>query len=108
MLSKNLRLPDEEFHARAYRTLRTPHFLLKSKKNTIGNARIGVVVSMAVSKNAAKRNFWKRQTKAVLLKSAGKEPRDLLVVISPKANELTKKQFRKKLSEAVAESRNNF
>lgn len=105
MLSKNLRLPTEEFRAGSYCTIRTPYFLLKIKKNTMGNVRIGVVVSVAVSKSAAKRNFWKRQVKTILLATAKKEARDILVIISPKVSDLTKKQFREKLTSALRAAR---
>jgi len=64
-------------------------------------SRIGVVVSMAVHKSAAKRNFWKRQAKAILRQNEDARGLDLLLIFSPKVNELTKKQFREKLGAAV-------
>ncbi len=101
MIKKKLRLPGSEFRAGAYRTARTPYFLLKVKENALGKNRVGIVVGKSVHATAVKRNLWKRQAKAGLLKakSMGK---DFLVVFSPRANELTKKQFQETLKKSVA------
>jgi len=101
MLPGPLRLPSREFRSGKYRAIPTPYFLLKSKGNQREQNRIGVVAGPAVHKNATKRNFWKRQAKMTLLtlRSTGN---DFLVIISPKANTLTKAQFREKLLAAAA------
>jgi ribonuclease P protein component len=82
--------------------VRTPYFLLKVKNNFERAVRIGIVVGIAVHKSAVKRNFWKRQAKTAL--AAGGVGRDFLLLISPKVNELTKKQFRERLSEAMKDA----
>jgi len=99
MIPKKARLPRREFHGGAYKTARTPYFLLKAKDGAPGKNRIGVVVGKSVHKTAVRRNFWKRQAKAGLRAehAAGK---DLLMVLSPKVNELTVKQFRELLQKS--------
>ncbi len=62
--------------------------------------RIGVVAGASVHKNAAKRNFWKRQAKTALL-AAGSAGTDFLVVLTPRVNTLTKKQFKELLFQAL-------
>jgi ribonuclease P protein component len=93
MAVKITRLPSDQFRARGYKTTPTPFFLLKTKKNTVGRARIGIVVGVSVHKTAVKRNFWKRQARATLAAHAiiG---HDILMIVSPNANRLTKKQFK--------------
>lgn len=63
--------------------------------------RIGVVVGVSVHKSAVRRNFWKRQAKATLAGIADAKL-DLLAILSPKVNSLTRDQFRKNLSAAAA------
>ena len=101
-----MRLPSREFRAGGYRTVGTPFFSLKALVNGGTADRIGIVAGVAVSTSAARRNFWKRQARAVL---AAKDPsrkngggRDLLLIILPKVKTLTKKQFREKLSHALS------
>jgi ribonuclease P protein component len=115
MIPRTARLPREEFSARGYHTTKTPFFLVKIKNNGRGTDRIGVVAGITVHKSAAKRNFWKRQAKGVLSRSLarassheGRIPRttqesgnDVLLILSSRANELTKKQFQKILSETI-------
>ena len=100
MTSQNSRLPREEFRARGYKTINTPFFLLKAKKNNAESIRIGIVIGKVIYKEATKRNFWKRQAKAMLLKIVPKGMDILLVFISHKAV-LTKKQFREDLEGAI-------
>jgi ribonuclease P protein component len=76
----------------------TPYFLIKAGGKKKG---IAVVVGLAVEKSAVKRNFWKRQTKAVLA-SAITSGRDVVAILSPKVKTLTKKQFKKILMDAAA------
>lgn len=100
MISKNSRLPKEEFKSRGYKTAPTPFFLLKSKKNGVGYPRIGVVVGKAIHKEAVKRNFWKRQTKTILLKNTSSD-NDFLVIFVPNKTKLTKKKFQEDLEKAI-------
>ena len=88
-----MRLPSDQFRARGYKTLSTPFFLLKIKKNSYKTTRVGIVVGVSVSKTAAKRNFWKRQARAELTLRAVSGS-DILMMVSPNVRRLTKKQFR--------------
>lgn len=101
MLRKSARLPGREFRAAGYRTATTPFFALKAKDNAGGGIKIGVVANTSFHKSAAKRNFWRRQAKAALL-TFKKENKNFLLVLFPRTNTLTKKQFREKLSGAAA------
>ena len=97
MLPRSSRLPYSELNARGYRTIRTPYFSLKIRTNSLPRNRIGVVIGVAAEKSAVRRNFWKRQAKAILGKqpvgsgaSAGK---DFVVIFSKKIKEITKDVF---------------
>ena len=95
-----MRLPSDQFRARGYKTISTPFFLLKIKKNSYKAARIGVVVGVSVNKTAVKRNFWKRQARAeIVLRATGGN--DILMMVSPNARRLTKKQFREEVAKAL-------
>jgi ribonuclease P protein component len=100
MAIKTTRLPSDQFRARGYKTTTTPFFLLKTKTNITGVARIGIVVGVSVHKTAVKRNFWKRQALAALTTHAI-AGNDILMIVSPNANRLTKKQFRNELVKAL-------
>src|SRR5258708_4418288 len=103
MLPHKKRLPYSEFSARGFRAVKTPHFFLKIKKNNFPHDRIGVVIGAAAVKNAARRNFWKRQAKAVL----GTQPssgRDIVIIFSKKIKEISKKEFRERLLRAISSS----
>jgi ribonuclease P protein component len=104
MAVKIARLPSDQFRARGYKTTSTPFFLLKSKKNLEGRARIGVVVGVSVHKTAVKRNFWKRQARAALAPFAA-AGNDILMIVSAGANRLTRKQFREEVEKAFARSK---
>jgi ribonuclease P protein component len=96
-----VRLPSEQFRARGYKTISTPFFLLKIKKNSYKTTRVGVVVGVSVNKAAAKRNFWKRQARAeIVLRAASGN--DILMMVSPNVRRLTKKQFREEVAKALA------
>src|SRR5581483_11721539 len=101
MLPQKNRLPYQEFSVRGYQSVKTPYFSLKFKKNNLPHARIGVVIGVGVEKNAAKRNFWKRQGKSLLKKQL---PRgiDFLLIFSKKTKELKKDFFNKELSKALS------
>jgi ribonuclease P protein component len=100
------RLPGNEFRARGYRAASTPFFLLKTKKNSTGKRRVGMVIGKAVDKGAVKRNFWKRQAKEVFKKTADVGT-DILIIFSPRVTTLTKKDFQAELSRAVSKLKNN-
>ena len=102
MLPKKTRLPSQEFRSGRYQTVATPYFSLKVRTNHAKQNKIGVIVSLSVHKSAVRRNFWKRQTKSVLM---GISPRgqDILAILLPKANTLTQKQFKKTLLGAAAQ-----
>jgi ribonuclease P protein component len=100
MLPLKSHLPREEFQARGYKSIKTPFFLLKAKKNNLGYSRIGIVVGKAIYKEATKRNFWKRQAKTILLKSA-LAGNDLLIIFTPSKATLTKKKFQEDLISAL-------
>ena len=95
MIPRKNRLPREAFRAHGYRTLTTAFFSLKTKDNNLNVNRIGVVIGKSVDKRAARRNFWERQIKARLLRIpvAGGAGKDFLVMVFPKINSLTKKEF---------------
>jgi ribonuclease P protein component len=99
MLPRTARLPRAEFSSQAYGTIRTPYFLIKAKENKKETGRIGVVVGKAVHKTAIRRNFLKRQTKATLLKLS-RPGKDIVIILSPRANELSKTEFKKELLKA--------
>jgi ribonuclease P protein component len=101
MIPKTSRLPKDQFRARGYKTTATPFFLLKTKNNNAGRARIGVVVGKSVHKTAVKRNFWKRQAHAGL-SSLIHDERDILIMLSPNVARLTKKGFQDELAKAIA------
>jgi ribonuclease P protein component len=94
MLPRSLRLSSSEFRGTGYKTVATHFFSLKARANHLAHNRIGVIVPRSIHKNAVKRNFWKRQAKAALMRLAP-AGRDLFLVLSPKINTLTAKQFRK-------------
>lgn len=93
MLPRGSRLPSYEFRSRGYRTVTTPFFALKIKKGPLKGNRIGVVISAAVTKSAARRNFWKRQTKTdfMLIPDAGN---DFLIIFSGNIKKCTIKEFK--------------
>ena len=84
----------------------TPFFSLKIRANHSEKNRIGVVASVAVNKSAVKRNFWRRQTKATLM-GAPAAGLDILVILSPRVEALSKKQFKKTLLDSVARFSNS-
>lgn len=72
---------------------KTPYMLLRGREGRDGKGRIAVVIAKAAQKSAVKRNFLRREAKAVL--SAERSPRtDLLLTLSPSAARLSKKTFR--------------
>ena len=95
------RLPQQEFLSRGFMAVRTPYFSLKIKKNTLKKIRIGVIIGKAVHKTAVERNFLKRQAKEVLGRSVV-VGNDLLVIFSPAASKLTKKQLKEALVKSAA------
>jgi ribonuclease P protein component len=100
MAIKIMRLPSDQFRARGYKTIPTPFFLLKAKRNSSDAVRIGSVVGKSVHKNAVKRNFWKRQALAELAAHVA-GGNDILIIASPSIDRLTKKQFKEEISKAL-------
>jgi ribonuclease P protein component len=96
-----VRLPSDQFRARGYKTISTPFFLLKIKKNSYKTTRAGIVVGVSVDKGAAKRNFWKRQARAEIALRAAIGS-DILMMVSPNVRRLTKKQFREEVAKTLA------
>jgi ribonuclease P protein component len=94
-------LPSVEFHARGYQNIRTPYFLLKVRRNGMLRNRIGVVISVAAVKSAVRRNFWRRQVKSLLAKAT--PSKDIIVILSPRVNTLTKEQFKKELLQSLGQ-----
>ena len=106
MLAKKAKLPTGEFRSKHYRAVTTPFFSIKVKENKEGHGRIGVVAGAAVAKNAAKRNFLKRQVKTTLFQNTKRNiGKDFLVILSPKIKSLTKKQIKNAILAAAGRSR---
>jgi ribonuclease P protein component len=103
MAIKTTRLPSDQFRAGGYKTLSTPFFLLKTKKYAGDRARIGVVVGVSVHKSAVKRNFFKRQALAALAPRATAGS-DILMIVLPGANRITKKQLKEEFIKALAKT----
>jgi ribonuclease P protein component len=104
MLPKESRLPSSEFLSRGYRTEKAPYFSLKAKPNGLLKDRIGVIISVAAVKSAARRNFWKRQIKSDMSQATCRKSQgfDFLVVFFKKGDSLTKAEFKKELLGALS------
>jgi len=100
MLPKKNRLPREAFRERGYRAAATPFFSIKTKNNTLGANRIGVVIGLSVDKRATRRNFLERQVKNQLLR-APNLGKDIIVIIFPKVRELSKRQFVEEIKKSL-------
>ncbi len=101
MATMTVRLPSDQFRARGYRTIPTPLFLFKIKKNAAGKARVGIVAGVSVHKTAVKRNFLKRQALATLAPRAAAGS-DILIIVLPAATRVAKKKFREELIKTLA------
>jgi len=101
MLPPKSRLPYEEFRVRGYREVATPYFSIKVKKNSTGENRFGVVVGVSSIKSAARRNFWRRRAKSVLVATPVKGF-DVLVIFRSRVETLSLDVFRKMLSGAIS------
>ena len=85
------------------RTVATPYFLLKIQKRHEKEPKVRVITGISVHKSAVKRNFWKREGRAMLLPAQNtNSDTTLLLILSPKVNTLTKKQFRALLLGTIA------
>jgi len=103
MAIKKVSLPPDQFRSRGYKTVATPFFLLKSRKNLEHKTRIGIIVGKSAQKTAAKRNFWKRQVLAGLgAREVGEN--DILMIALPAIDRLTKKEFKKELLKALSKT----
>jgi ribonuclease P protein component len=100
MLSSKSRLPYDEFHLRGYRTVVTPIFSIKTKKNSLKRNRLGVVIGNSSVKSAAKRNFWRRQVKSVFSLVVG-SGFDVLVIFRPHPTLPKAAVFKKILSDTI-------
>jgi ribonuclease P protein component len=101
MLPQKHRLPYKEFRVRGYQEVATPYFLVKARRNPTKENRFGVVIGVSSVKSAARRNFWRRQSKSVFL-AVPQEGLDLLVIFRPHTKLPSKNVFQKSLSEAIA------
>lgn len=70
------------------------------KANHEGGLRTGVVAGKNVHKTAVRRNFWKRQARAVLT-AAIRGNRDAIIILGSRVNELARRQFRSAVEQAV-------
>ena len=104
MIPQKARLPREEFEARGYRRAATPYFALKFKENTLDGNRIGVVVGKSVDKRATRRNFLERQAKSALMKLPA-IGRDMILMVSPRANVLSREEFQKEMKKILTIAR---
>jgi ribonuclease P protein component len=102
MVPKKSRMPRQSFESGGYRTARTPYFSLKMKLTGLGTNRIGVIVAKSVDKRAVRRNLLKRRAKVELLRvpASGK---DFILMLYPKANQLTNMEFTKEIRKAVSQ-----
>jgi ribonuclease P protein component len=100
MVPKKSHLPFEELRARGYREVATPYFLARARQNSSKKNRLGVVISASSAKNAARRNFWRRQIKSIFLEAQQKNF-DLVVVLRPRATLITKHVFQKTLRDTI-------
>ena len=89
MLPEKQKLTRSQFAAGRHTTIRTPYFVIKISPNKLSYPRMGVVVSSAAIKSAVKRNFLKRQAKAIFKESA-KGSKDFVVIFSGQAKSSTK------------------
>lgn len=101
MASRKSRLPHEEFSTRGYREVATPYFLMRARKNSLRENRIGVIIGVSSVKSATRRNFWRRQVKSVLAEVLQKGF-DFLIIIRRPAALSRKSIFRKALNEAAS------
>ena len=96
------RLPPSEFVVPGYRTRKTPGFSLKAKPNNLAKDRIGVIISVAAVKTAVRRNFFRRQVKAIIgYRVSGIAKFDFLVIMHKPVNQLTKMELKTELLGAV-------
>jgi ribonuclease P protein component len=92
MLLKKQALPRSQFTTGARAAVKTPYFIVKVNANNLTYSRLGVVVSGAAVKSSVKRNFLKRQTKAIF-KAANTAPSDFIIIFNSQSKALTRKQL---------------
>lgn len=104
MFSKSQRLPLPVRGGAPWKTIPTPYFLLRVFENRVGCNRFGIIISNAAVKRSSKRHFWKRRI-AEFLKDWPNLNKDVLVIISPRIEEITlatlKLEFQKILQKAL-------
>lgn len=101
MLAKKFRLQIQKWLKEKRNTItrKSDFFIVKFRTNDLLFSRFGIVVSAKVNKSAVKRNKIKRIIfdfirLEKLHKSAG---RDVLIIVLPSANKLTKTEIEKEL-----------
>ena len=102
MLPSKQRLSCADFLGRRYGVVRTPYFSLKTTPNNLTFHRLGVIISRASIKSAVRRNFWRRQTAAMIDFIPGK-PKDVIVIFSGKIKNLTKASFQVEFKKAISQ-----
>ena len=93
MIPKLQRLPKELFvDNKAMQIVRSPYFLLKTKKNGLPYPRVGMVIGVKVSKSAVKRHALRRWILPVFVQTI-KKGYDVLIVGYPKLGIAPKKEI---------------
>jgi ribonuclease P protein component len=90
MLQKEQRLSRSRFTIGRHATMRTPYFVVKIGQNNLPYSRLVIVVGNAAVKSSVKRNFLKRQTRAIF-KDVSNGSRDFIIIFNGLAKSLTKK-----------------
>ena len=88
MFLKRMRLPREEFSKFAGHRGEQgafPYFLIKTKRNTVGHNRFGIVVGGAVVRQSTRRNFLKRRIRSAVARWS-ESALDFLVIVRPAAS----------------------
>ncbi len=104
MIAKRFRLPIQSVVRRVpLATVRFDAAMLKIFSSTISYPRCGVVISKKVAPSAVRRNTLRRRVFDVFSAGAAHiPPRDYLLIMNPKINEIDWSEFSLKLDEAFA------
>ncbi len=105
MLAKKFRLPIHKWQQEKKTTIarRSSFFIVKFRTNNLEFSRFGIIISAKVSKKAVARNKIKRtifnfiRLKKLHLNSS----RDILIIVLPLANQLTKKEIQEQLKQQL-------
>lgn len=82
------------------KTLSTPHFVIKTSRNGIGQNRLGMIISNAAVKKSVRRHFWKRKFSGLIRLWPNLE-RDFLIIVSSKIESLPPKDLKKELEKIL-------